>query len=381
MEPEAGEPTDIALFLPNLEGGGAERVMVQLANSFQGRGLRVVVLLAHATGPRLRELHAAIPVHQLGGRGVAAALPELVAYIRRTKPAALLSTLDHANIIATLSAYLARSRVRVVIRQASDPNRQEPLTFVGSVITHLRNRAYRHADHVVVLSEHIRCSLVSGRRLDPGRVSVVPNPVVVDRLEELASERIEHAWLSDRSDGRPLVVAAGRLHEVKDYPTLLRAVAIASQHEPLKLAILGDGPDREALVRLTAELGISGHVLFAGYQQNPYPWLARADVVALSSRSEGMPNVLLEAMALGRPVVATNPPGSPSELLDHGRLGKLVPVGDAEAMATAILEVLAGDRPPDDALRAAVSSHGIEIVSERYLELMFPNRSPCGTAN
>ena len=358
----------VALFLPALEGGGAENVMVQLANAFHARGLRVEVLLARAFGPRLAELDPAVPLRELGGRGVLAALPALVAYLRRRRPAALLSTLDHANLVAAWSRALARAPTRLVVRQASDPDRAERPSLAGFAIRRLLGASYRRADHVVVMSEYVRGNMIARRRLAPERVSVVANPVPHARVARLAAEPLDDPWLAAGSG--PLVVAAGRLHPVKDYPTLLRAVARAAERAPVRLAVLGDGPERAELEALATALGITERVLFAGFRPNPYPWLARADVVALSSRSEGMPNVLLEAMALGTPVVATDCPGSPRELLDHGRLGKLVPVGDDAAMAGAILAVLAGDRPPAADLEAALGRHEVDAVAQRYLGLL-----------
>lgn len=369
----------VALFLPNLEGGGAERVMVQLANSLSHRGLAVDMLLAQAIGPRLAELAESVRVRELGGRGVAAALPDLVLYLRRVRPAAVLSTLDHANVVAAWSGFLARSGTRVVIRQAMDPTGMPPEDRVSRCIARLMGVSYRLAQHVVVLAEDMRETMITMNGLDREGVTVIPNPVATERIREWASLKANHPWVDDPStQTTPLVVAAGRLRPQKDFPTLLRAVAKAARQTPLRLAILGEGPDRAGLEALAAELGIRELTLLPGFKTNPYPWLARADVFVLSSLAEGMPNVLLEAMALGRPIVSTDCRTGPRELLDGGRLGKLVPVADSDAMASAILEVLAGDHPPESVLRNEITAFGIDTITDRYLDVLLPCRSDGG---
>lgn len=363
----------LALFVPTLDGGGAERVMVRLANTFASRGILVDLLLARAVGAWLDKPQSRVRVLELGGRGVLASLPALIRYMRRTQPTALLSTLDHANLIAVCSRIMAQTGTRVVVRQASDSTGIRSSTLAEATIDLLMGPSYRHADHVIVLADAMRHSLIRSKRLDPEKVSVIANPVSIDEIRDLAKQDGQHPWLANTlpNTAGPLIVAAGRLQPQKDFPTLLRAVATIAQHSPVRLAVLGDGPDLGALVSLAAELSIDNVTLFPGFQPNPYPWLAQADVVVLSSRFEGMPNVLLEALALGRPVVATDCPTGPHEVLAAGKFGKLVPVGDAAAMASAIVAVLAGDRPSADVLRSAASAYGLEGIATKYLDILF----------
>lgn len=362
----------IAMFLPALEGGGAERVMVQLANAFEERGLRVEVLLATASGPRLKELSSSVEVIELGGGGVIKAFPHLIRYLKDDPPAALLSTLDHANIVAAWSGAVAGTRSRIVLRQAMDPLGMPPSGLSGRILGRLMGPSYRRASHTVVLAEHMRETMVTRKGIDPARISVVPNPVPSERIRALALEEPDHPWLQAKGDERPLIVAAGRLTAQKDFSMLLAAVSRVKRETPVRLAILGEGPEREALEAQAQKLGIGDAVVLPGFQQNPYSWMARAAVIALSSRAEGMPNILLEAMALGRPVVSTDCPSGPRELLGSGRLGKLVPVGDEAAMAEAIQLSLGGDHPSEDALRDAVASLGIDSIADTYLRLLVP---------
>lgn len=363
----------IAMFLPALEGGGAERVMVQLANAFERRGIRVEVLLATAAGPRLKELSSGVHVIELGGGGVIKAFPQLVRYLNNDPPAALLSTLDHANIVAAWSGALARTRGRIVLRQAMDPLGMPPSGLSSRVVGRLMGPSYRRASHIIVLAEHMRETMVARKGIDPARISVVRNPVPSERIRALALEELDHPWLRAARGERPLVVAAGRLTPQKDFSMLLNAVSRVARQTPVRLAILGEGPDQGALEAQARQLGVADVTVFPGFQQNPYPWMARADVIALSSRAEGMPNILLEAMALGRPVVSTDCPSGPKELLDSGRLGKLVPVGDDAAMAEAILQTIGGDHPSEEVLREAVAALGIDEIADAYIRLLVPH--------
>ena len=357
----------LALFVPTLDGGGAERVMVTLAGAFAARDLRVELLVAKAVGPWLERLDPAVELRELGGMGVLAALPRLVAYLRRERPAALLSTLDHANLVAVWARALAGGTTRVVLREAANPADRILATFRDRAVDRLLARGYRRADAVVALAEAMKASLVHDTGLDARRVTVVPNPVPVDEVRRAAASEPDHPWFAERA---PVIVAAGRLTGQKDFATLLRAFATLPASAEARLAVLGEGPERPALESLARELGVAERVALPGFRANPYPWYRRAAVVALSSRFEGMPNVLLEAMALGRPVVATDCPTGPAEVLEGGRLGRLVPVGDADALAVALAATLAGDHAPASALRAAAERHRLPDVADRYLEIL-----------
>jgi len=188
--------------------------------------------------------------------------------------------------------------------------------------------------------------------------------VVSDDLDALASEPIEHPWLVPGPP--PVVLAAGRLTAQKDFPTLLRAFARLVPERDLRLMILGEGPDRAALEAEIEALGLGDRVALLGFQANPFSYMARARLFVLSSAWEGLPGVLIQAMACGTPVVSTDCPSGPREVLEGGRLGPLVPVGDAEALARAIMQTL--DAPlPAEILKARAAQYGLAPVSRRYL--------------
>ncbi|NJN46594.1 MAG: glycosyltransferase, partial [Candidatus Competibacteraceae bacterium] len=203
--------------------------------------------------------------------------------------------------------------------------------------------------------------------LPQDRVTVVRNPVITPRLLRLAREPVAHPWFTDQ--GPPIILGAGRLTRQKDFPTLLRAFAAVRRERPARLMILGAGKQQAALQAQATHLGIADTLTLPGFTDNPYAYMAKAAVFALSSLWEGSPNVLTEALALGTPVVATDCPSGPREILQEGRFGPLVPVGDAAALSQAIVQML--DNPPDpDVLRAAVHEYDLDYSVNGYLRAL-----------
>ncbi len=194
---------------------------------------------------------------------------------------------------------------------------------------------------------------------------VIYNPVVVPGFYEKAAEPVEHPWFA--AGGDPVVLGVGQLKPQKDFATLIRAFAHVRAERRARLVILGEGSERIALESMVRKLGISDCVSMPGYQRNPYKFMRRASVFVLSSIYEGCPLALAEALAVGTPIVATDCEAGPAEILDHGRFGKLVPVGDAEALASAIMETLAV--PSDcEPLRVRARDFSIETILPQYIQ-------------
>ncbi|NIR59512.1 MAG: glycosyltransferase, partial [Gammaproteobacteria bacterium] len=224
------------------------------------------------------------------------------------------------------------------------------------------SRHYRSADVVLANSRGVADDLVKTARLPRERVHIVPNPVVGSILYELAEQPVSHPWLASKE--RPVLIAGGRLAGVKDYPTLLRALALLkAEGSSVRLIVLGEGGHRARLSRLASRLGIADRTHLVGHTDNAYAYIARADGVVLSSRREGNPNVLIEAMALGTPVASTDCPSGPRELLHGGVLGPLVPVGDWRALARAMAQILA-DPVPRRRLQAAAQAFTVDASTD-----------------
>lgn len=341
------EAFHVALYLPSLCGGGAERVMVALANGFVSRGHHVDLVLAKAEGPYLSEVASAVRVFDLDSPRVLASLPRLIGYLRRERPQVLLSALTHANIVAIVARALSGVRVRLVV---SERNSLSGLRGgFGALIRRLIRWFYPLADAVVPVSRGIAEELTVGLGLARESVIAIPNPVDVDAIRRLTEQPLDHPWVVPGQP--PLLLAVGRLTEMKDYPTLLAAFARVREDRPIRLIILGEGELRQDIQARIDALNLSGDVALEGFHANPFPWMRACAVYVMSSTSEGFPNSLVQAMACGARVVCTDCPAGPDEILEGGKWGRLVPVGDVEAMARAIIQALDDASPPDVARR------------------------------
>ena len=336
----------IAMFAPSLEGGGAERVLVNLAHGLCERGFPVDVVLASATGAFLSELPKAVRVVDLRTRRVALSVLGLSKYLRRERPHSLISFLDHANVAAICAGFIARSQSKIV----ASVHGMWPLTedrpqygWKTHLLAQFARHAYKHAYAVVAVSNDVADSLAMSLGIERERVSVVYNPVITPTFLQRSSEPGIHPWLN--ASEAPVIVGMGSLYPVKDFPTLLRAFAKVRAELPCRLMIMGEGVRRRELECLAADLGVEQDVLLSGFIANPYPNLKRASAFVLSSIREGLGNVLIEALALGVPCIATHCKGGPSEILAGGKYGLLTPVGDVDAMAAAIFTTLQRTRP------------------------------------
>ena len=362
----------IAIYLPSLRGGGAERAMVVLANGFVGRGYVVDLVLVRKVGPYIPEVSCEVRIVDLGAGRVALSLPSLVDYLRKVRPFVMLSVLNHANVIAVVAKALARVPTRLVVSERNQVSLtlSQARSLRQKFVLLLMRWAYQKADGIVAVSGGVADDLAAKVRLSRNRISVIYNPVVTPALKAMASAQINHPW--GGRDQSPLILAAGRLTAQKDYPTLLRAFAKVRANRECRLIILGEGERRESLEALTAQLDISGSVLLPGLADNPFAWMSRASLFVLSSAWEGLPNVLIQAMACGTPVVSTDCPSGPMEILENGRWGRLVPVGDEGALAEAMLASLDETEHPVVEERAAEFS--VERAVDGYLEVMLSEK-------
>lgn len=361
----------VAIFIPSLRGGGAERVMVTLANAIATRGFKVDLVLATAQGPYLRDVSPAVSVIDLKAGRVSKALWPLIRYLRRERPQAMLSAMGHANVVALLARKLARVPVRVVVSERGLISGEQAIA--KGAMAHLNYRLirwlYPEADGICTVSLAASKDLASFARLPLPQVQTIYNPFDLSRIAQLAAEPLIHRWFEPGQP--PVVLAIGRMNEAKDFPVLIRAFAQLHQHRAARLVILGEGELRPELESLLLQLNLGADtVQLPGFVPNPYAWLARCSLFVLSSRREGLPGALIEAMACGAPVVSTNCLSGPDEILEGGRWGQLVPVGSVETLAQAMATTM--DMPssarPDVRLRAGDFEQ--ERAVNAYLKLL-----------
>jgi glycosyltransferase involved in cell wall biosynthesis len=363
---------DVALFMPTLHGGGAERKVLNLADRFATMGLQVDLVVAKAEGVFAAKVPPSVRLVDLEAARTLSSLLALRGYLSHSAPRALLSVMGHANIVALSARQLAGRQVRMVVCEESlpgpailgAPNRRERLLPL------LEHVIYPRADGIVAVSERAAVDLSRVIRIPRDRIRVIYNPVVSPDLASQAQATVDHPWF--RPGEPPVILGVGRLTPAKDFSTLLRAFVLVRQVRALRLVILGEGELRGSLEALVRDLGLEDSASLPGFVQNPYAFMARARLFVLSSEWEGFGSALVEAMACGLPVVSTDC-GGPSEILEGGRMGRLVPVGDPEALARAILATLA---EPSDVglLRARAQDFSLERIADQYLELLCPRR-------
>ena len=357
----------ITFYLYHLAGGGAERIAVNLMRSFVQLGLKIdLVLNTKTNSPYLSMVPPEVRILELKAwfrRG----LPKLINYLRQEQPMVLLSSLHYSNEIAILAKHLAFVPTKVVVSEHNTLSlnaKQKNNELKWSIL--LTKILYPWANEIVAVSHSAARDLAQVSGVSLKRIHTIYNPVISSELLDKSKEALDHPWFTPTEP--PVILGVGRLSEQKDFSTLLRAFAQVRRVKPARLMILGEGLEEKKLKALAAELRIEEDFVLPGFQQNPYPFIAKAAVFALSSLWEGLPTVLIEAMALGTPVVATDCPGGSAEILDNGKYGSLVPVGDSKALADAILEILSGNVKLVDS--AWLEQFTLKNASQQYLDVL-----------
>ena len=341
-------------------------MITNLAGGLVEAGHEVDLVLAKARGEHLKAIPPGVRVIRLGSRHTFTSLLPLIRYLQRENPKALLAAKDRAIKVAVVARLLVARKPRLVGRLGTTVS--AALAGRGPLKRWLwyggMRLFYWKTDELVAVSKGVATDIQNITGLPESRIRVIRNPVITPLLQELAEAEPPHPWLREKRS--PVIMGIGRLTRQKDFPTLLRAFARLQEKRPSRLIILGEGALRPQLMELANELGIKEKIDLPGFSANPYAWLSRADLFVLSSAWEGSPNVLTEALALGTPAVATDCPSGPREILDGGRYGALVPVGDAVALATAMERTL-NDPLPKAYLQRAVEQYTVEASVRNYL--------------
>jgi glycosyltransferase involved in cell wall biosynthesis len=369
--PRIGSDSDEApiCFIPGtLDLGGIGRNTLNLGEELTRRGYPVDLFLTREGGVYAAQVPSSIRLF-IGEGSATRSISSLIAYLRRRRPRVIISAHPHIHLLVLIAARLARGHTRVVctVRTNISVDRKSKGAYRNILIEAARY-AYRRADAVVAVSEGVADDLAAHAGIPRGDVRVIYNPALTRRLLEQETLEIDCSWLMERH--APVIVSVGRLTKQKDFPTLVRALAHVREVLPdCRLVILGEGEERSSIESLVQELGLGEAVLMPGFVPNPAAYVARASLFALSSAWEGFGNVLVEAMAVGTPVVATDCPSGPAEILEHGSFGRMVPVGDYLSLAEAIINELRTPTPAN-VLRQRAEMFSAESAADQWLELI-----------
>lgn len=363
------QPPRIACFFSTSGHSGVDRLARHLLPALVRRGYRVDLLKVRQHGPHLEHTDPAPRILDLGTRHTLLTLPALVRYLRRERPAVMLSDKDRVNRLALAARVLAGVSTRLIL--SSGTTISVDLASRGRLDRWIQRysmgRLYRYADGVVVTSLGVADDMAAYTGLERARIQAVPPPVVPASLFEARPPVPDHPWFAPGQP--PLILSVGELCGRKDFATLIRAFARLRARRPARLMILGAGRRRDSLLALAERLGIGEDFSLPGFVPQPYAYMAHAALFAFSSRWEGLGFVLIEALAVGTPVVSTDCPSGPREILDDGRYGYLAPVGDDAALAEAMNATL-NDPLPRDLLQQAARRFEIEAATSAYLEVM-----------
>lgn len=361
------ESQKIAIFLNNL-AGGAQRVSMNVANGIANRGYDVDLVLVKAQGPYLQDVSPKVNVIDLKARRALASIPTMVRYLRQERPAVVLTALGHINNVALLAQRLAGTQTPIVIAEhntlsqnITKHSRWRQMTNLG-----ITKRLYPYARDIIAVSSGVADDLAAMTGLPRDRMRVIYNPVITPEMRARAAETPSHPWYGP--DQLPVVLGVGSLTRQKDFPTLIRAFERVRAEHPARLLILGEGPERPKLEKLVAELSLNGDVSLPGFVDNPFAYMSHSSVYVLSSLWEGLPAVLCEALYCGPQIVSTDCPSGPKEILADGQYGKLVPMQDVTAMASAIVDRLDSQARSVD--EESWLPHEQENVVSQYLAVL-----------
>lgn len=371
MKPDSLIVPKIAIFLPDLRPGGAEKLHVDLAHAWCSQGFKTIFLLRNASGSLLDSIPASSDVIDLKSPRVRNVLVPLVRYLKKNPPDVLIAAMWPLTVIGPIAAKIANFKGRVVVSEHS------PLSIAYSQkgISHrLLLKAtmaffYRLADKRIAVSEGVATDIASLAMMKRDQFDVVNNPAALGNVRP----ELPPPELLRTLDG-PVFLTIGKLKKAKKHDLLIDAFALVPQELNASLVILGEGALKEDLISLVNKRGLNNKVFLPGFQRDTGPWYANSDLFVLSSSYEGFGNVIVEALEYGLPVVSTDCPVGPREILDNGRYGMLVEPDNAVSLAKAMVDKIA-EKPQRSLLKSRANDFSIRKISNRYLDLCFPERS------
>lgn len=357
----------VALYIPSMNGGGAERVMLALANGLAEKDILVDLVLNKVEGSYLKHASSKVNVVNLNTSRVINGIVPLAKYLSKEKPDVILSAMNYVNIATVLAQLISRSKTKVVLSEHGNltESKKNLSKIKGAVITSLMRWTYRKADCIVAVSNGVADALSNELKINRSKITTIYNPIFSEALVERSKESISHAWA--KKSAPPLILGVGRLTLQKDFKTLIHAFKQVREKNNCNLIILGEGELRVELEQLINSLDLNDNAKLLGFVDNPYAWMSHADLFVLSSIYEGFGNVIVEAMACGTPVVSTDCPSGPTEILEGGLWGDLVSPGNPDLLAKAIIHSL--DNPVQKDVKTRAEFFSVDNAVDQYFNI------------
>lgn len=357
----------IALYIPSMSGGGAERVILALANGLADKGLQIDLILNKAKGPYMKEISSKVNVVDLDTPRILTSIIPLSRYLKNEKPEVILSAMHYVNVATVFANLISKSNTKVVLSEHANlkESKKNFGLLKGFLITSLMRWTYKKSHAIVSVSNGVADSLASEINIDRSKITTIYNPIFSEKLIMQSKEPLSHPWA--REDSPPLILGVGRLTPQKDFKTLIYAFKEVHKNKNCNLIILGEGYLKLELEKLIENLDLNNNVKLLGFVDNPYAWMSHADLFVLSSKHEGFGNVIVEAMACGTPVVSTDCPSGPSEILEDGIWGELVAPNDPNLLAKAIIRAL--DNPTEKDIKSRATFFSVKNAIQQYLNI------------
>jgi glycosyltransferase involved in cell wall biosynthesis len=366
----------ICLFVSSLRGGGAERVAVNLANEFVTKGYQVDILTVKKEGVYLSDISKEVRVfepYSPSSRFLRTflMLPALIYYIKTNRPSMVISSLPRNNIIILIAQFfISKKSTKVVVSEHSNMTAsfKKRNTYTDKLLLFFVKRLYSRAYRVIAVSNGIANDLISNYGVPESKVAVIHNPVDVLFIKEQSSSAIDPNVMDRKYDN---IISLGRLTEAKNYPLLIKSFAkVYENNRNARLTIFGEGELRRQLEQEIEKLGLVGLVKLPGFYKNPFAYIANAKVFVLSSDWEGFGNVLVEAVVCGTPVISTDCPSGPDEILRSGKYGILVKPGSQVELSAAICEVINQSQKTQVNLKEFGRQYKIDLIAKKYVNLI-----------
>ena len=348
----------LMIVIHSLKGGGSERVVINLLKGLDRKEFTITLVLYERvfdypvpenTDIKILEIYASRNIFKLA-KGFILKIINLASLIRKNRPDVILSLLSSTNVTIILAKMLSRIKCKVIASEHTFPSVYLKNEMYGGITKYFMKCVYPKADRIIAVSGGIKQDLIENFNLPEAKIRVIYNPIDIQEIELLAQEKGEHPWFYEKV---PVIISVGRLTKAKGYPYLLKAFSLVRRSLLCKLMIIGDGEDKKELIGMAKDLDIEKDMELLGFQKNPFNYMARSSLFVLSSLYEGFSNVILEAMALGLPIVSTDCPSGPSEIIEHKKNGLLVPIKNEKALAQAIIDVITNDELKNNLSREA----------------------------